>query len=512
MVNNLNISLTTSLRLQHKLTPKLQQALKLLALPLLQLEERVEEELIANPVLEAVQSESATQTDSDLLSKDRQDEAWEAARDYLPEDPNRPDPSPRNDDGRWEDYVRFQPAYQTASFRETSERANYLDYYVAGTDTLNGHLEWQLSLVCEDERELAIAKQLAGNLSEDGYLRDFSPQELIENLALTPPITVEEVERVLVERVHGLDPLGVGARNLSECLLIQLRGSESGGDVEGDDKDEDKDDARQLADLAERIIVHYLPEVGKREYKRIARTLGGTVEQVREAVHLISALDPKPARNYDLRRAVYVSPDVFVDKTADGYRIHLNEWGVPRLKVGSYYRELINREGTDQETRDFIRDKVNSAIWFIRSIDERRRTILRVTEAIMEVQHGFLEHGIKQLKPLTLQDIADKVDLNASTISRATSRKYVQTPRGLFELRFFFPSGASKTEVGDNLSSTYVKERIRQLIAEETGKPLSDQKITDILSAEEGLSLSRRTVAKYRTQLKIPAASKRKPL
>jgi len=507
MPNNLNTSLTTSLRLQHKLTPKLQQALKLLSLPLLQLEERVEEELIANPVLEAVPSESATRTESDLQSKDRQDEEWEAARDYLPDDPNRPDPSPRNDDGRWEDYVRFQPAYRTTNFYESQERANYLDYYVAGADTLSDHLEWQLSLSCDDDRELAIAKQLAGNLSEDGYLREFNPEELIENLALTPPVSVEEIERVLTERVHGLDPLGVGARNLSECLLIQLRGVELISNDNGEDSD------RQLNKLAEQIVTHFLPQVGKREYKRIARALDGTVEEIREAVHLISALDPKPARNYNIQRTVYVSPDVFVDKTADGYRIHLNEWGVPRLKVGSYYRKLISGTGIDKETREFIRDKVNSAIWFIRSIDERRRTILRVTEAIMEVQHGFLEHGIKQLKPLTLQDIADKVDLNASTISRATSRKYVQTPRGLFELRFFFPSGASKAEVGDdNLSSTYVKGRIRQLIAEETGKPLSDQKITDILSEEEGLSLSRRTVAKYRTQLKIPAASKRKPL
>jgi len=506
MPNKLNISLSTSLKLQHKLTPKLQQALKLLSLPLLLLEERVEEELIANPILEAVPSESATQTESDLQSKDRQDEEWEAARDYLPDDPNRPDPSPQNDDGRWEDYVRFQPAYQTTNFHESRDRTNYLDYYVAGADTLSDHLEWQLSLSCKDDRELTIAKQLTGNLNDDGYLREFNPDELITNLALTPAVTVEEIEQILTKRVHGLDPLGAGARNLSECLLIQLRG------IDLNDGDDHHSDNLRLSGLAEQIVIHFLPQVGKREYKRIARALNGTVEEIREAVHLISALDPKPARNYNLQRIVYVSPDVFVDKTADGYRIHLNEWGVPRLKVGSYYRKLISGKDIDKETREFIRDKVSSAIWFIRSIDERRRTILRVTEAIMEEQHGFLEEGIKLLKPLTLQDIADKVDLNASTISRATSRKYVQTPRGLFELRFFFPSGASKAEVGDNLSSTYVKERIRQLIAEETDKPLSDQKITDILSSEEGLSLSRRTVAKYRTQLKIPAASKRKPL
>jgi len=503
--------LENSLRLQLKLSPKLQQAIKLLALPMLLLKERVEEELVANPLLEALDPlERADHTDTDLNSKDRGDEAWEAQRDFLPEENTRQDNSQeeggqtdRDKEGGlegWEAYVRYDPmVYRSVRPMEVREEDSYIDRVVADSTTLTDHLSWQLSLNCTNERERSIAQVIVGSLSEDGYLRDVDLAALAGGLKLRPEVTAGEMEKVLTERVHGLDPLGVGARTLKECLTIQLRCADpvaGGGEA--------------LCALAERIVAEHLPLVARRDYRRIAGALGSTEQDVREAVHLIASLDPKPARNFSGQRATYVRPDVFVEKQGDDFRVYLNEWGIPRLRISKYYRDVLNSGEADRETRAFIRDKVNSAVWFIKNIDERRRTILRVTRYIFEHQRRFLSGGVEGLKPLTLEMVADELGVNPSTVSRATSGKYVQTPRGIFELKFFFSGGLPDTS-GKSISTTYIKERIRKMIAEEE-RPLSDAEIVDRLKEEDGFVLARRTVAKYRNMMKIPSASKRKPL
>jgi RNA polymerase sigma-54 factor len=505
------LTLENSLKLQLKLSPKLQQAIKLLALPMLLLKERVDEELVANPVLEALDPlERAAQTDTDLNSKDRGDEAWEAQRDFLPGD-NPRQVSSQEEGGQtdgdpeavmegWEAHVRYDPmVYRSVRPMEVREEDSYIDRVVANSTTLNDHLYWQLSLNCTDERELAVAQEIVGCLDSEGYLRDVDLAALAGALKLKPEVTAEEVEKVLTERVHGLDPLGVGARSLKECLTIQLRGADP---VEGSDE--------ALVALAERIVAEHLPLVARRDYRRIAGALDSNEDEVRAAVHLIASLDPKPARNYSGQRATYVRPDVFIEKQGDDFRVYLNEWGIPRLRISKYYRDVLNSGEADRETRAFIRDKVNSAVWFIKNIDERRRTILRVTRSIFEHQRQFLDNGVEGLKPLTLEMVADELGINPSTVSRATSGKYVQTPRGIFELKFFFSGGLPDTS-GKSVSTTYIKERIRKMLAEEE-HPLSDAEIVDRLKKDDGFVLARRTVAKYRNMMRIPPASKRKPL
>ncbi|MCX7022598.1 MAG: hypothetical protein NTW26_10075 [bacterium] len=407
------LTLENSLRLQLKLSPKLQQAIKLLALPMLLLKERVDEELVANPVLEALDPlERADHTDTDLNTKDRGDEAWEAQRDFLPEKNPRQDgqaegtlgePSGGETGGDheenlegWEAHVRYDPmVYRSVRPMETQEEDSYIDRVVANATTLTDHLNWQLSLNCTDERELSIAQEIVGSLDSDGYLRDVDLAALAGGLKFKPEVKVEEVERVLTERVHGLDPLGVGARSLKECLTIQLRGADPAAG---------NDDA--LIALAERIVADHLPLVARRDYRRIAGALGATELEVRESVHLIASLDPKPARNFSGHRTIYVRPDVFVEKQGDDFRVYLNEWGIPRLRISRYYRNVLNSGEADRETRAFIRDKVNSAVWFIKNIDERRRTILRVTRSIFERQRQFLSGGFEGLRPLTLEVVA----------------------------------------------------------------------------------------------------------
>ncbi len=499
--NQPKLSLDQSLKLQLKLSPRLQQAIQLLALPVLQLKDRVDEELVSNPVLEAVPTgEPLTRSDSDMEQRDRGDEAWESQRDYLSAE-ERKDSDNHSSERDWEDYLSYDPRpYRPPRPMEVSGDDSYIDRVVADGATLTEHLLWQLQLNCDSEREEAVAAALVGNLDEEGYLRDFDTAELAASLELEPPTDEDEIERILTNCVQGLDPLGVGARSLSECLSIQLRPLSDDG-VEP-----------ELIEIARQVIEGYLYELARRKYKIITDALGVDKERVREAVQLITALDPKPARNFSGRRATYVRPDVYLEKIGDEYRIYLNEWGIPRLRVSNYYRSLIAAGKADKQTRSFIRDKINSAVWFIKNIDERRRTILKVTEFIFERQREFLEKGLEGLKPLTLEEVAEVVGVNSSTVSRATSGKYVQTPRGLFELKFFFTRGMPSSENGGQLSTTYIKERIRRLIAEETGKPLSDSKIVSILKDEEGLDIARRTIAKYRKQMRIPPASKRKPL
>ncbi len=385
----------------------------------------------------------------------------------------------------WENYLSEYSSSSIHGMREIPEETNY-EAFVSEQTSLADHLIWQWRMGSFTPKEDRIANQIIGNIDRDGYLR-----ASLEEIAEIESATVAEVESVLA-RVQELDPVGVAARDVRECLLLQLRylGRE--------------------ASLAEKIVDECLPELERKNYQKIAKKLKTTKEKVFEAVEIILNLDPKPGRAYGADEAQYIIPDVYVYKIGGKYVVVLNEDGLPRLKVSQYYRDVLtNRKAVSPQTKEYIQGKLRSAVWMIRSIHQRQRTIYKVTQSIVNFQREFLDKGISYLKPLVLRDVAEDVEMHESTISRVTSNKYVHTPQGIYELKFFFNSSINKFN-GESLASESVKERIRKIIAaEDPQKPLSDQRIVEILRASN-INIARRTVAKYREMLGILSSSKRK--
>jgi RNA polymerase sigma-54 factor len=296
-----------------------------------------------------------------------------------------------------------------------------------------------------------------------------------------------------LQLIQSFDPAGVGARDLRECLLIQLgTGSEYHA-------------------LAKAIVNGYLHDVERHRFGKIAAALGVTLREVQEAVTLIASLEPKPGKNYSSEEPQYITPDVYILKIDGRLLVALNEDGLPRLRVSGYYRQILSKQaGASREARGYVEEKMRSAVWFIRSIEQRKRTLIKVSESLVKYQRDFFEHGISHLKPLTLREVADDISMHESTISRVTSNKYVQTPQGLFGLKYFFHRGVPST-VGEAVSSRMVKDLVRRYLTDEdTHQPLSDQKIVDILTRVHRVEIARRTVAKYRGQLKIPSSSQRR--
>jgi RNA polymerase sigma-54 factor len=324
---------------------------------------------------------------------------------------------------------------------------------------------------------------LIGCLDDNGYLTIN-----LEEAAVSLTVQLETVEAVLAI-LQSFDPPGVGARDLKECLGLQL-------------KYRDIDDPLIWA-----IINKHLPDVGEGRLRYIAEQLKVTPHEIQQAVDFIRTLDPKPGSAFGSGHSAYVTPDVTIERVSGSYIILVNDSQVPRLSINPYYRRVIN--DIDENTRKFVEGRLNSAVWLIKSIEQRRRTLYNVAEAIVDLQRGFFDHGPKQLKPLTMKTVADRLGIHESTVSRATANKYAATPHGLFSLRTFFTSGVNSTE-GEALSASTVKQAIRELIAAEpSGQPLSDQAIAQAL-ATTGTALSRRTVTKYREELGIAASSKRK--
>jgi RNA polymerase sigma-54 factor len=346
------------------------------------------------------------------------------------------------------------------------------------------HLLWQLRMDGLPPEEQEIALELLGNLDENGYLTVD-----IEDLAFQTRQDFDTVERVL-RRIQQLDPPGVGARNVRECLLLQIRAL-------------GKEDS-----IAYRIVRDHLDLLEAKKYDRIARELGVSIEEVVNATQFIATLEPRPGRNFGEDETRYVIPDVFVHKVGDELVVTLNDEGLPRLRVSNYYRRILHENGAEDAKR-YIQEKLRSAAWLIKSIHQRQRTLYLVTQSIVRFQRAFFEHGISHLKPLVLKDVAMDVGMHESTVSRATANKYVHTPQGTFELKFFFTSSL-QTADGDEVSAESVKERIREIIAAENPrKPLSDQQIAKLL-AKENIAIARRTVAKYREMMGLLPSSKRR--
>ena len=469
------------------MTPQLQQAIKLLQLSRLELEEMVTKELQENPALE-----EGTTEEGETAEQPRAEVQTSAPGDTAELTINR-ELSAVDKIGTldWQEYLdtHSNSIHGSLTAEATSEDGDSPPSWensLTKKTTLEDHLIWQLRLSKITEQESSIGHYVIQNLDENGYMA-VTVEELCNATGSTP----EEAEAVL-KRIHFFDPVGVAARDLRECLLIQLENL-------------------QLSDsLAARIVAGYLSFLESKRYEKLAKDLAVTIDEIADAAHLIASLEPKPSRGFEQDEVRTVLPDVFVEKVGDEYLIYLNDDGVPRLRVSSLYRRMAGQEGVaEEQARQYLQEKVRAATWLIKSIQQRQQTLFRVTQSIFKFQQEFLEHGVSQLKPMVLRDVAEDIHMHESTVSRATANKYVHTPQGLFELKFFFQSGI-KGGNGEDVASESVKEKIRNIIAaEDPRRPHSDQHIASMLSTES-IDIARRTVAKYREAMGILPSSKRR--
>jgi len=466
------LGLQTRLSQRLILTPSLQQAIKLLPLTTLELAEVLEQEVTENPLLEEVPAQET------------------AAEDAVAEEP-APEPERTEDPLKDIEVEKFFEDY----FEDYAERRSRptevpemppIENTLTESTDLYDHLLWQLRMTASDEITMEIGDAIIQNLDEDGMLR-----VSLEEIANLGPYPMPEVEKALAV-VQALDPPGVATRTLTECLRIQLRVL----GLEG-----------SPADL---MVRDHMKELQSHQYGEIGRQMGLSPEEVGHHLEIIRHLDPKPGNRYSPDRSAYVLPDVFVVKEGEEYKIVLNDDGLPKLRISPTYRRMLeDKSSGTEETRAYVKDKLRSALWLLKSVDQRQRTIYRVAESIVRHQRAFLDHGVSHLRPLVLRDVASDIGMHESTVSRVVANKYIHTPRGVCAMRFFFHSGITST-MGEAVSSVTIKERIRKMIGEEDGtRPLSDSRIAEILEAE-GLPLARRTVAKYREELRIPPSNLRK--
>ncbi len=477
----LELRQTVSLSQQLIMTPQLQQAIKLLQLSKLELIENISQEMELNPVLEDL-----GMGETDDIDITAEEEKGDPRQELTEVHEVRVEERAR-DDVDWESYIsEYNTEWGTTPY-EDKELPQMENIMATGT-SLPSHLMWQLSLSNLDDEQKEIGTHIIGNLDEDGYL-----EVPVEE---TSRITGYGLDKVLatLQLIQSFDPMGVAARDMKECLLIQTRFHNLEGTA------------------VEKIIKEYLGDLEGRKYDRIAKALSIPLSEVLWALSVIQGMDPKPGRSYSDEQTIYITPDIYVFKAGDDYEIVQNEDGLPKLRISPYYKEILRRrDSLSENARAYIQDKLRSAAWLIKSIHQRQRTIYRVTESIVRFQRDFLENGITHLKPLVLRDVAEDIQMHESTVSRATTNKYVHTPQGLFELKFFFNSSI-KSLRGDAVASESVKEHIRNIIkSEKKEKPFSDEQLVEIL-AGLNIKVARRTVAKYRESMGILPSSKRKNL
>ena len=460
------------------LTPSLQQAIKLLPMTTLELMDMLNQEVVENPLLEEVSTEEMQQADTEAKVEKSDPE---------------PEPTTEKQD-TWNDadYEYFFGDYLDDGYRPRAPREVKelppIENTLSTTSSLADHLGWQLSVRTDDELLKEIGVAIIGNLDDDGYL-----VASIEEIASMGSWPDAEVERVLT-LVQGFDPVGVAARDLQECLLLQLK-------------------HLGLDDTPSEVIVReHLRLLRNNQIPELARQLGMTIEELKHHIEIIRRLDPKPGMRHNPSQSQYVTPDVYVVKVDDQYVATLNEEGLPQLRISPVYRRLLEKNSQNSdETRSYVKEKFRSALWLIKSVDQRQKTIHKVATSIINFQREFLDQGIEHLRPLVLRDVANDIGMHESTVSRVVNNKYMHTPQGVFEMKFFFHSGIHSS-YGESVSSVTIKQRIRKIIdAEDSRKPLSDSRIVSMLQ-EEGLILARRTIAKYREEMKIPTSSQRKVL
>ena len=482
----LEIKLNQKLSQSLVMTPQLQQAIKLLQLGRMEYLEVIERELLENPVLEDLREvdsqtfqESADNTPSTASNSSVEGES----------EPSKNESSVSKSDGELpSDFFSAQTGTAGKKRSDFGGERPSLEATVSSPEGLSSHLLWQLRTERLDSADYEIVSQILGNIDRNGYLAC-----TVAEIAAECSRAEEDVLKVL-SLIQTLDPPGIAAQNLQECLLIQL------------------EQLGMRNTLAGKLVESYLSELELQKYGVIAKAEGLPVEDVYEAIKEIKKLEPRPGRPFVDESPIYITPDIYVRKVGRDYVLSLNDSGMPKLRLNPYYQELLSTKTESKSNQDkdkeYLQDKVRSASWLIKSIRQRQQTIYRVTESIMKHQRDFLDKGVSSLKPLILREIAADVGMHESTVSRVTTNKYVHTPQGIFELKFFFSSGL-KSGNGE-VSSESVKERIRLLIKEENPKkPLSDQALVNLLQAE-GIDIARRTVAKYREMMNILSSSRRK--
>jgi RNA polymerase sigma-54 factor len=507
------IEIKQQLKLTQQLvmTPQLQQAIKLLQLSRLELVNLVEQELQENPVLEdGVDLEDDPRADGETTTQETERAAKDAdERAPSPElrdagaeptnagpEPNEagqdsgdagPEPSDADKiaDIDWQNYMEAYPQTGLGSYRDDEDRPS-IEATLTRRPTLTDHLNWQLQFASFEPDEKLAACWIIGNLDEDGYLR-----ATVEEIARQSGVPVPLVESAL-GKVQTFDPTGVAARDLRECLLLQV-------EVLGLDDP-----------LVTVILEEHLNRLQKRDFRGVARVLGVSVEEVAAAARVIGRLEPRPGRAYGGDDPIYITPDIYLYKVGDEFHIVLNEDGLPKLRINSLYRDVLTRgQVVSKDTKEYVQDKIRSAMWLIKSIHQRQRTIYRVMESIIRHQREFFDRGVQHLRPLNLRDVAEDIGMHESTVSRVTTNKYVHTPQGIFELKYFFNSSINRVD-GDTIASESVKEKIRRIIsAEDPRRPLSDQRIAEMLKAGN-IDIARRTVTKYREALSILSSTKRR--
>ncbi len=478
-----NLKLTQQL----VMTPQLQQAIKLLQLSRLEMMDAINQEMEENPLLEEASPDEESETErefdgEDAVLLDREETKQVDRTEELTGEGDG------KEDFDWNNYLEDYRPTSPISERREREIPSW-DNLIAAKPSLLDHLMWQLKLSRLSEQEMRIGEQLIGNIDQDGYLR-----VALEEVAVQEKVEIGLVENVL-SKVQEFDPPGIAARDLKECLLIQ---------------------ARMLGIFNSHIIniiQDHLHDLEKKDYNRIARKLKVSLPDVVQAVMWIIRMDPKPGSVYTEEKAESVIPDVYIFKVGEEYKIVLNADGLPQLRINSYYRDIMagrdDKKFASENGKRCVREKIQSAGWLIKSIQQRQKTIYRVAESIVRFQKEFFDEGIHHLKPLVLRDIADDVEMHESTISRVVTNKYLHSPRGVFELKYFFSSSINTTG-GNTVASKSVKEEIRKIIAGENPRhPYSDHEIVETLAAT-GITIARRTVAKYREMMRILPSSRRK--
>jgi RNA polymerase sigma-54 factor len=475
------LELRQQLKLTQQLimTPQLQMAIKLLQLSRLEMMETIRTELEENPALEEVpESTSAEQLAEQL----------ETVTDQTPSEKEVTIEDKLQHDIDWSNYLDEYNTPGRVQYESEDRETPRFESFIARKESLNDHLLWQFLMSKPSRKEERIASLIIGNLNKDGYL-DVTAEEI----AATGESTVEAVEQVLA-LMQSFDPVGVCARDLRECLLIQARylGFED--------------------TIVTDIIRDHLPNLEKKNYKLICKTLKKSMDEVISAISVIKSLEPKPGREFSDDTPQYINPDIYVYKVDDDFVIMLNDDGMPKLRVNSFYKTSIARgKKISGDAEDYIQEKMRSAAWLIKSIHQRQKTIYRVMESILQFQREFFEKGISHLKPMVLRDVAQDIGMHESTISRVTTNKYAFTPQGIFELKYFFNSSIRRTH-GGAIASASVQDKIRQIIlSEDPKKPYSDDKIAQLLKKDD-IHIARRTVAKYREMLKVLPSNKRKQI
>jgi RNA polymerase sigma-54 factor len=471
---------------QLTMTPQLQQAIRLLQLSTIELQAEVQEALESNPMLEQDEGDH-----TEAAEPDSGDTASEKDATLTTEGNSETIPDELPTDSNWEDV--FDTGATSFSAPDAGSSRDILDTVTSSGTSLHDHLVWQLEMTNFSETDRQIARTVIDSIDDDGYLQA-GTAEILDSLDSSLEVELDEVQAVL-HRLQQFDPIGIAARDLQECLQLQLQQLDA--------------DVRWLRE-ARILIRDYFNLLSNRDYIRLCRKMKLTTGELQQIIELIQSLNPRPGSSFSTTEPEYIVPDVYVVKKKDTWQVELNTESMPKLRINSMYANMVKR-GSNSKDNNYLRGNLQEARWFLKSLQSRHETLLKVASCIVEQQQDFFEHGEEAMKPMVLRSIAETIEMHESTVSRVTTRKYMHTPRGIFEFKYFFSSHVN-TEAGGECSATAIRAIIKKLVAAENpAKPLSDNKMASVL-AEQGIKVARRTIAKYRESLSISPSNERKRL